>query len=275
MSMPTGFKHHINRCNNVLLSKRGTYFGNHSESIRDIVHPIDLHTTNGFSATWSSDGTLKLTFMLGLLNCSHKGAYNISVTMNGTSTVHDVYLHVIDHPQIPVIAVESDGIIENQGGEISCRAMTGCSNAQFEFVLSGSGNDIWDIWRETNQPSSRLTYLGWETQFVTTISRDKVTNVDKRKFRCSYMTNRKIYISPALCIGIIPADFCQKDVGLCNYRHPYLCNKFVSCASATNPLERLCHQPNQPETHFVGSGGCHSSCDWPAKANCTLKNYCD
>ncbi|KAK3594201.1 hypothetical protein CHS0354_000068 [Potamilus streckersoni] len=207
----------------------------------EIIHPRDLHTTNGFSATWSKDGTLNIKLVLGRLNCSHEGHYNIVVTMNGTSTVYDVYLHVIDHPQTPVIAIEGAGIIENKDGKISCRAMTGCSNVEIE--LSSSGNNIWDIWTQTSPVSSTLTNLGWETQSVTTISADQVANVDKRKFRCKYMANRAIYTSPELCTGVIPENFCKKDVGKCNYQHPYFCNKYVSCTSPSNPLERPCHKP--------------------------------
>ncbi|KAL3847044.1 hypothetical protein ACJMK2_017975 [Sinanodonta woodiana] len=181
-----------------------TFLVNGSEIIRH----LDLQATNGFSATWSTDGTLNVKLVLGLLNCSHEGDYNISVTMNGTSLVYDVHLHVIDHPQTPEIADARNGILEGTGGIISCRAMTGCNNAHLKFELSSSGNDKWDIWRKTNQSVSTINKLGWETQFLTTISADQVTYIDKRKFRCSYMFNREIYTSNALCIRVIPGNLC-------------------------------------------------------------------
>ncbi|KAL3847047.1 hypothetical protein ACJMK2_017977, partial [Sinanodonta woodiana] len=246
-----------------------TFLVNGSEIIRH----IDLQAKNGFSASWSTDGTLNVALVFGLINCSHEGYYNISVTMNGTSTVYDVYLHVIDHPQTPVIAVASNGIFENTGGQISCRAMTGCNKVQFKFELSGSGDDIWDLWNETNQPVYTLINQEWETQCFTNIRTDKATYVDKRKFRCSYMIDREIYTSPALCIGIIPANFCLKDTRQCDYQHPYLCNKYISCPNPTQPLERPCS--TQAELHFRPySNGCGGQCVWPSDYNCSYKDNC-
>ncbi|KAL3847040.1 hypothetical protein ACJMK2_017972 [Sinanodonta woodiana] len=223
----------------------------------EIIRPIDLQAKNGFSASWSTDGTLNIKLVLGLLNCSHEGDYNISVKMNGTSTVYEVYLHVIDNPQTPVIEDANDGIIEDKGGRISCRAMTGCNKAHLKFELSRSGNDIWDLWRKTNQSVFTLNKLGWETQFLTTISTDQVTYIDKRKFRCSYMFNRKIYTSNTLCIRVIPANFCQNKTGLCDHLHPYSCNKYISCQSQTWILERSCPVN---EYFVLDSSGCHGKC---------------